>query len=80
MNLYDKLREIKKTHKLSTGLKLRVHFKEKNRKPCEGYYDGYTDALDNEPEITQLEMRLFYDYPGTVSMYETEIEDIEVVE
>ena len=80
MNLYDKLREIKKTHKLSTGLKLRVHFKEKNRKPFEGYYAGYTDALDNEPEITQLEMRRFSDSKGILCMYETEIEDIEVVE
>ena len=78
MKLYDKLNEIEKTHKLNKKLKLRIYFKDEE--PLEGYYDGYTDALDNEPEITQLELRLFYDYPGTVSMYETEIEDIEVVE
>lgn len=78
MNLYEKLNEIEKEHELTKNLKLRVLLK--NGHSCIGFFDGYTDALDNEPEITQLEMRKFKNYPGTVSFFETEIKSIEVVE
>lgn len=78
MKLYDRLNEIEKEHELTKDLKLRVKCTDGHS--FDGYFDGYTDALDNEPEITQLELRRFQDYPGTVSVFETEIESVEVIE
>ena len=78
MNLYDRLNEIEHSHELNKGLKLRIRCTDGDI--FEGYFDGYTDALNNEPEITQLEMRQFNNYPSTVSFYETEIKSIEVIE
>lgn len=78
MNLYNKLNEIEQSYELNKDLKLKIYCTDGDI--FEGYFDGYTDALDNEPEITQLEMRRFYNYPGTVSFYETEIKSIEVIE
>lgn len=78
MNLYGRLNEIEKEHELNKDLKLRVHFIDGHS--FDGYFDGYTDALDNEPEITQLEMRRLNNYPGAVCMLETEIKSIEVIE
>ena len=77
MNLYNKLNEIEKKHKLNKDLKLRIQCID--GVVTEGFFDGYTDALNNEPEITQLEIRKFKNYPGTVSFFETEIESVEVV-
>lgn len=78
MKLYDMLDEIEKTHKLTKDLKLRIH--RKDGSSFEAYFDGYTDARNNEPEITQLELRRYKDYQGTISIFETNIESIEVVE
>lgn len=78
MKLYDRLNEIEKEHELTKDLRLRVKCTDGDT--VVGYFDGYTDALDNEPEITQLELRRFKDYQGTVSIFETEIESIEVIE
>lgn len=43
-----------------------------------GYYRGYTSALDNEPEIAELDIMTTYgQYTG---IYETEIKEIKVIE
>ena len=78
MNLYGRLNEIEKNRVLNKDLKLSIYCTDGD--VFEGYFDCYTDALNNEPEITQLEMRRFDNYPGTVSFFETEIEAIEVIE
>ncbi len=77
MNLYKRLNEIEEKYFLTKELKLRVRCN--SGMVVEGYYDGYTDALNNEPEITQLEIRRSNKYPGTTSFFETEIESIEVI-
>ncbi len=78
MKLYGRLNKIEMKHELNKDLKLRIRCMDGDI--FEGYFDGYTDALNNEPEITQLEMRRFNNYPGTVSFFETEIKSIEVIE
>ena len=78
MKLYGRLNKIEMKHELNKDLKLRIRCMDGDI--FEGYFDGYTDALNNEPEITQLEMRRFINYPGTVSFFETEIKSIEVIE
>lgn len=45
-----------------------------------GYFDGYTDTLNNEPEITQLEMRRFKTDREIVCILENEIKSIKVIE
>lgn len=78
MNLYERLNEIEKKNKLNKNLKLRI--KCVDNAIIEGYFDGYTDALDNDPEITQLEISGYLNYTGITSILETEIESIEVIE
>ncbi len=78
MKLYERLNEIEKNYPLNKDLKLQIVCND--GAVLIGYFDGYTDALDNEPEITQIEVRRFKDYPGTVSVFETDIKSIEVVE
>ncbi|MBQ3124158.1 MAG: hypothetical protein IJC09_01885 [Clostridia bacterium] len=78
MNLYSRLNEIEKKYQLNRELKLRVICVDGD--VIEGYFDGYTDALNNEPEITQLELRCNFDYSGIVCIFETKITSIEVVE
>lgn len=77
MNLYERLNEIERKVPLTKELKLCVRLVSGNS--VEGYYDGYTDALNNEPEITQLEIRRFRNATGTTSFYETEIDSIEII-
>ena len=44
-----------------------------------GKYDGYIQALDNEPEIAQLELKIPQYANGIVSLLETEIKSIDVI-
>lgn len=78
MNLYDRLNEIEDSYKLNKDLKLKILCTD--GVVFKGYFDGYTDALDNYPKITQIELRLFKYYGGTVSIFETGIKSIEVLE
>ena len=78
MILYDRLNEIEKNNKLNRDLKLKIYCTDGDI--FEGFFAGYTDALDNEPEITQLEMRRFKDDNEIVCILETEIESIELIE
>ena len=78
MKLYDRLNEIEKNHELNKHLKLRVYCTDSDI--VEGYFAGYTDALNNEPEITQLEMHRFKTDRKIVCILENEIKSIEVIE
>lgn len=78
MKLYDRLNEIEKNHELNKHLKLRVYCTDSDI--VEGYFAGYTDALNNEPEITQLEMCRFKTDRKIVCILENEIKSIEVIE
>ena len=49
MKLYDILNEIEKNHELNKHLKLRVYCTDGDI--VEGYFDGYTDALNNELKL-----------------------------
>lgn len=44
----------------------------------EGFYRGYTSALNNEPEIPQIDIQNSLN-GGLVGLLETEIESIEVI-
>ncbi len=77
MNLYSRLDEIEEKNELNKELKLRVTCIDGD--VIEGYFDGYTDAVNNEPEITQLELRRSIDYPGITCIFETEIKSIDVI-
>lgn len=77
MNLYDKLNEIEQKHELNKNLRLKIYCIDGG--VFEGYFDGYTDALDNEPKITQLELRRLNNYSGVVCILETETKSIEVI-
>ena len=67
-----------RNEKLNKHLKLRVYCTDGDI--VEGYFDGYTDALNNEPEITQLEMRRFKTDREIVCILENEIKSIKVIE
>lgn len=74
--LYEMLNEIEKKHELNSKLFLQVTCV--NGDIVDGYFRGYTDAINNEPEITELEIMTTYgQYTG---IYETEIKEIKVIE
>lgn len=77
MNLYGRLNEIEKKYELNKKLKLRITCMDGD--VIEGYFDGYTDKMNNEPEITQLELRCSYDNSGVICIFETEIKSIDVI-
>ena len=77
MNLYNRLNEIENEYSLNKELRLKVICMDGDE--VEGFYDGYTDALNNEPEITQLELRRNANYPGIVCILETNIRSIKVL-
>lgn len=84
MNLCNRLREITEKYTLDKNLTLKVvcngntYFTGTNE--LIGQYDGYIQALDNEPEIAQLELRIPQYSSGIVALLETEIKSIEVIE
>lgn len=73
MNLVEKLKSMPK---LTGDTKLKITCTDKQI--LTGNYFGYTQALDNEPEIAQIE--IIYDKNGgLVGLLETGIESIEVI-
>lgn len=84
MNLCNRLQEIEKKYTLNKELTLKVvcdgntYFTGTNE--LIGQYAGYTQALDNEPEIAQLELKIPQYPSGIVALLETEIKSIEVIE
>lgn len=83
MNLCRELRKISDKQELNEKLKLRVTCNEKslftNSKVVIGNYAGYTQAVDNVPEIAQIELSIPEYKKGFVTILETEIEKIEVI-
>ena len=74
--LYEMLNKIEENHELNFNLFLQVICTDGD--VVEGYFRGYTDAINNEPEITELEIMTTYgQYTG---VYETEIEEIKVID
>lgn len=70
------LNELKKIENLSDKTKLRVVCEDKIT--IEGEYRGYTSALNNEPEIAQLD--IYSEQVNTLyGLLETEIVSIEVI-
>lgn len=83
MDLCNRLREIAEKYTLDKNLTIRVICVEvtyfTGTKELIGKYDGYIQALDNEPEIAQLELKIPQYANGIVSLLETEIKSIDVI-
>lgn len=73
-NLVEELREIMKEHKLNSELNLKIITVD--GKIITGPYGGFTQALDNEPEIASICISKV-DYG--IEVYENEIKSIEVI-
>ncbi|MDM0453917.1 hypothetical protein QTH16_04630 [Clostridium perfringens] len=73
-NLVETLRNIMKTHKLDNSLKLKIKTIDGNI--IIGPYEGFTQALDNEPEIASIEIKK---EGYNIELYENEIKSIETV-
>lgn len=73
-NLVEELRAIMKKHKLNSELNLKiVTF---DGKVITGPYGGFTQALDNEPEVASICIsKIGYG----IEIYENEIKSIEVI-
>lgn len=72
MNLYNELNKIKGLRK---GVKLMIECKD--GEVIKGEYSGYTKALDNEPEISQVDILSF---EGIMyGLLETEIASIKKI-
>ena len=74
MNLVNKLREISKKYKLNENLNLKLVGND--GEVFEGPYSGFTQALDNEPEIASIEIKM---NGHILSLDENEIRSIEVI-
>lgn len=73
-NLVETLRHIMKNHKLDNSLKLKIKTVDDNI--IIGPYGGFTQALDNEPEIASIEVKK----DGyNIELYENEIKSMEVI-
>ena len=73
-NLVEALKDIMKTHNLDNSLKLKIKTVDGNI--VIGPYGGFTQALDNEPEIASIEIKK----DGyNIELYENEIKSIEVI-
>lgn len=73
-NLVETLRDIMKTHKLDNSLKLKIKTTDGNI--VVGPYGGFTQALDNEPEIASIEIK---EDGYNIELYENEIKSIEII-
>ena len=74
LNLVEELREISKTKKLNNTLKLKIICS--NSKVIEGTYNGYTQAIDNDPEVASIGIKTD---EFSYELNEDEIESIEVI-
>lgn len=64
-----------KAHKLNNNLKLKIKTIDGNI--IIGPYEGFTQALDNEPEIASIEIKKKDGY--NVELYENGIRSIEII-
>ena len=73
-NLVEELREIMKKHKLNSELNLKIVTID--GEVITGSYGGFTQALDNEPEVASICIsKIGYG----IEIYENEIKSIEVI-
>lgn len=84
MDLAKRLYEISQTHKINKDLKLKVTCFTKSAftgtNVTIGQYAGSVSALDNIPEIAELDL-ITPEYPtGITAIMEPDIEKIEVIE
>jgi hypothetical protein len=77
MNLAERLKEITGTSEFDKKTVLKI--KCTDGATIKGTYRGFTQALDNDPEIAQLDV-FDIDKNWSVGILETEIESIEIVE
>ena len=70
MNLKE---ELKKIDGLSTSTKLKVVLTDGTT--LTGFYDCYTSAIDNDPQIASIDLRVLDDI---YELYENEIKRIEI--
>lgn len=74
MNLVEELRKVMKTKELNNKLILKITCVD--GQIIQGPYDGYTQALDNEPEIASIYIKK----DGySIELYENEIKSIEAI-
>ncbi|TAN69159.1 hypothetical protein WS9_003820 [Paraclostridium sordellii 8483] len=73
-NLVERLRTIMKTHKLNNKLMMKVTSIDGT--VVIGSYGGFTQALDNEPEIASISITK---QGYGIEIYENEIKSIEVI-
>lgn len=84
MNLCEELKKISKTHTIDGNLKLKItvdkptYFTGTNE--VIGNFVCYTQAIDNTPEIAQIDLKIPQYPSGYVVLLETEIKSIEVLE
>lgn len=74
LNLVEELKKIAKNNKLNNNLKLKVICT--NDKTIQGIYNGYTQALDNDPEIASISVKT---NEFSYELNEDEIKSIEVI-
>jgi len=75
MDLLSELKKINEKNKLNNKLKLKIVCTD--GEIVEGPYGGYTQALDNDPEIASISIKR---NSYNVELDETEIKSIEVIE
>lgn len=73
-NLVERLRAIMKTHSLNSKLNLKITTVDGDI--VTGPYGGFTQALDNEPEIASISITK---EGYGIEVYENEIKSIEVI-
>ncbi len=77
MNLYQTLKEINAIQPLTTKTQIKIICQD--NQIIEGNYRGYTSALDNEPEIDQIDLWV-PDRGQLIGILSTEILSLERIE
>ena len=76
MNLLEELKKLNNLNKLNNNTVLKITCLD--NQVCKGTYYGYTSALDNEPEIAEIEIRDL-ETGSIICILENEIKSIEVI-
>lgn len=77
MNLCQRLKEINREYSLNKDTKLKVICID--GEVVTGFYDGYVSASDNEYEIPEIDIISDKYKTGITTIFENEIENIEVI-
>lgn len=76
MNLLEELKNLNNLNKLNNNTVLKITCLDSQ--VCKGTYYGYTSALDNEPEIAEIEIRDL-ETGSIICILENEIKSIDVI-